>query len=61
MLVQMMIVSSLITHQTTRNLRQRVTGHVKGAYRLLPEPDMENFSKMLARSIVKTVRKEARR
>ena len=60
MMVQMMIVSSLITHQTTRQLRQRVTGHVKGVYRLLPEPDMGNFSKMLARSLVKTVRKESR-
>jgi hypothetical protein len=58
MMVQMMIVSSLITHQTTQSLRQRVTRYVKGSYRLLPEPNMEDFAKMLASSVVKMVRKE---
>jgi len=52
MVVQMMIVSPLIMHQTTRQMRERVTRHVKGDYRLLPEPEIKDMAKMLSRKII---------
>ncbi|WP_456450995.1 hypothetical protein, partial [Hydrogenimonas sp.] len=58
MVVQMMIVSPLITHQTTRNLRGRVAGHVKSDFRHLPEPNIEDFYKILARNILRAIAKE---
>ena len=57
MVVQMMIVSSLIMHQTTKGLRSRVVSFVEG-YEVLPEPDIENFAKLLAQKIIKIVRKK---
>ncbi|WP_456381647.1 TetR/AcrR family transcriptional regulator [Hydrogenimonas sp.] len=57
MVIQMMIVSTLIMHQTTKDLRKRVATQVGGDFRLLPEPDMENLSRMLAGDILKLVRK----
>jgi hypothetical protein len=53
----MMIVSTLIMHQTTKDLRKRVATQVGGDFRLVPEPDMENLSRMLAGDILKLVRK----
>ena len=58
MLVQMMIVSSLITHQTTSNLRKRVAVSLDGDFRLQPDPDMHDLSVQLADHILKSVRKE---
>jgi AcrR family transcriptional regulator len=57
MVVQMMIVSSLIIHQTTDDLRRRVASQVEG-YRLLPDPAIDDLAKILARNILKMVRKE---
>ncbi len=58
MVVQMGIVAPLITHQTTRRLRQRVTARLRERFRYPPEPDIEDFSKILAANILKTLRKE---
>jgi AcrR family transcriptional regulator len=60
MVVQMMIVSPLITHQTTRSLRGRVTANIRGDFRHRPEPNIEDFSKILARNILKTIARESR-
>ncbi|SMC08791.1 TetR/AcrR family transcriptional regulator [Nitratiruptor tergarcus] len=56
MVVQMMIVSSLIMHQTTKELRKRVASFVEG-YEVMPEPNIEDFAKLLARKMIKLVRK----
>ncbi|BAF69190.1 TetR/AcrR family transcriptional regulator [Nitratiruptor sp. SB155-2] len=56
MVVQMMIVSSLIMHQTTKELRGRVANFVEG-YKILPDPNIEDFAKLLARKIEKLIRK----
>ncbi|BDY12374.1 TetR/AcrR family transcriptional regulator [Hydrogenimonas cancrithermarum] len=58
MVVQMMIVSTLIMHQTTENLRKRVTSHVRGDFRVIPEPDLEDLSRILAQKILKAIKKE---
>jgi len=57
MIVQMMIVTPLVMHQTTQELRERVAAHV-GGYAILPEPTIEDFAKDLARKIIKAIRKE---
>lgn len=56
MILQMMIVSTLIMHQTTQNLRKRVTSFVEG-HEVLPEPDIQDLAKIVAKKIIKTVRK----
>ncbi len=61
MVIQMMIVSTLIMHQTTKGLRKRVATHVNGDFKVVPEPDMENLSKILARNIIRAVRREEKR
>ncbi|WP_300363315.1 TetR/AcrR family transcriptional regulator [Hydrogenimonas sp.] len=61
MVVQMMIVSTLINHQTTRTLRKRVATQAAkelGGVALRPEPDMNDLSKILAKKILKLIRKE---
>ncbi|BCD67250.1 TetR/AcrR family transcriptional regulator [Nitratiruptor sp. YY09-18] len=57
MVVQMMIVSPLIMHQTTQGLREKVTSNVEG-FPVLPEPTIKDFSKTLAKKIIKAIRKE---
>jgi len=57
MIVQMMIVTPLVMHQTTQELRKRVAAHVEG-YAILPEPTIEDFAKDLAQKIIKAIRKE---
>jgi len=52
MIVQMMIVSSLIMHQTTMQMRKKVAKHVKGDFKVLPEPDIENMAKILSKNII---------
>ncbi|WP_281951760.1 TetR/AcrR family transcriptional regulator [Nitrosophilus kaiyonis] len=54
MVVQMMIVSTLIMHQTTKNLRKRVTDFIEG-YEILPEPDIKDISKIVAKKILKAI------
>ncbi len=56
MVVQMMVVSTLIMHQTTTNLRKKVTKFVEG-HKILPEPDIHDLSKIVARKIIKALRK----
>lgn len=56
MVLQMMIVSTLIMHQTTQNLRKRVASFVEG-HEVLPEPDIQDLAKIVAKKIIKTVRK----
>ncbi len=57
MVVQLMIVSTLIMHQTTNKLRKRVAGFVKN-FEILPEPDIKDLSKILAKKITKAIRKK---
>jgi len=52
MVVQMMIVSPLIMHQTTQKMRQRVTKYVTGDFKVLPEPDIEDMAKILSKKIL---------
>ncbi len=56
MVVQMMIVSTLIMHQTTTRLRHKVSSFVSG-YEVLPEPTIEDVAKVLAKKILKAIRK----
>jgi AcrR family transcriptional regulator len=60
MAIQMMIVSTLIMHQTTRNLREKVTKCVETNFTILPEPDIENLSKILSKNIYKAIKKAKR-
>ena len=57
MVVQMMIVSTLVMHQTTTQLRHKVSSFVSG-YEVLPEPTIEDVAKVLAKKIRKAIRKE---
>jgi len=57
MVVQMMIVSTLIMHQTTKNLRKRVTNFIKD-YEILPEPNIKDISKIVAKKILNAIRKK---
>ena len=57
MVVQMMIVSTLIMHQTTRTLRGRVTPHVAGEYKVFPEPDVDDLARILSKKIIKAIKK----
>ena len=59
MLVQMMIVSTLLMHQTTYKVRERVSSLVDG-YPLLPEPKMEQIAQELASKIEKIIRRDRR-
>ena len=55
MVVQMMVVSTLIMHQTTKDLRAKVTTYVDG-FEVVPEPTIENIAKILAKKIIKSIR-----
>jgi len=55
--VQLMIVSSLVLHQTTAGLRKRVAAYVQD-YAVTPEPDIKDLAKMLATKIIQAIRKE---
>jgi len=57
MVVQMMIVSTLIMHQTTRTIRSRVTSYVGGGYAVSPEPGLEDLARILANKIIKSIKK----
>ncbi len=57
MVVQMMIISTLIMHQTTSGLRHKVSSFVSG-YEVLPEPTIEDVAKVLAKKILKAIRKQ---
>ena len=57
MVVQMMVVSTLIMHQTTTNLRKKVASFVEGDP-LSPEPDIQNLAKIVAKKIIKAIRKQ---
>jgi len=59
MLVQMMIVSTLLMHQTTYKVRERVSSFVEG-YPLLPEPKMQKIAEDLAEKIEKIIRRDRR-
>ncbi len=59
MVVQMMIVSTLIMHQTTRTIRKRVASHVQGRYVVSPEPGLEDLARILANKIIKAIKKES--
>ena len=52
MIVQMMIVSPLIMHQTTMQMRQKVAKHVTGDFKVLPEPDIKDMAKILSKKII---------
>lgn len=52
MIIQMMIVSSLIMHQTTIQMRQKVAKYVTGDFKVLPEPDIEDMAKILSKKII---------
>ncbi|SFP43365.1 TetR/AcrR family transcriptional regulator [Hydrogenimonas thermophila] len=52
MIVQMMIVSPLIMHQTTQKMRQKVAKHVTGDFKVLPEPDIKDMAKILSKKII---------
>ena len=58
MVVQMMIVSTLIMHQTTKKIRAKVASNVQGRYPISPEPALEDLARILANKILKSVRKE---
>ncbi len=55
MVVQMMVVSTLIIHQTTKELREKVSAHVHG-FKIVPEPTIEDIAKILAKKIIKSIR-----
>ncbi len=55
MVIQMMIVSTLIMHQTTKELRKKVTGFIKD-YEILPEPNIKDLSKILSKKILKAIK-----
>jgi AcrR family transcriptional regulator len=59
MVVQLMIVSTLIMHQSTFEVRKRVTSFVK-KHKILPEPTIKDLSLILSRKILKTIKKESR-
>ncbi len=48
MVVQMMVVTTLIMHQTTAKLRERVVAFVPDAYEILPDPSIDDYAKQLA-------------
>jgi AcrR family transcriptional regulator len=56
MLIQMMIVSVLIMHQTTDDLRKRVAAEVKDGYTVPPDPDVEDVAVKLAEKILKLLK-----
>jgi len=56
MIVQMMIVSPLILHQTTWQMRQKVAKHVTGDFKVLPEPDIKDMAKILSKKIIFALR-----
>ncbi len=56
MVAQMMIVSTLIMHQTTRTIRARVAGYVQGEHKISPDPSMKDLARILADKILKSVR-----
>ncbi len=58
MVVQMMIVSTLIMHQTTSRVRARVARFVQGRFPVSPEPALEDLARILADKILKSVKKE---
>ncbi len=58
MVVQMMIVSTLIMHQTTKKIRARVAANVQGRFPVSPEPGLEDLARILANKILKSVKKE---
>ncbi len=60
MVAQMMIVSTLIMHQTTRTIRARVAGYVQGKHKISPDPSMKDLARILADKILKSVKKERR-
>ncbi len=57
MSVQMMIVSTLIMHQTTKPLRKKVTKFID-EYEVLPEPNIKDIAKILANNVLKAITKE---
>ena len=57
MVVQLTIVSSLVMHQTTEGLRTRVTKLVKRNNQIQPEPDMHDLARILAKKVVKAVKR----
>ncbi len=59
MSVQMMIVSTLIMHQTTRPLRKKVIKFIED-YEVLPEPNVKDIAKILARNVLKAITKDQR-
>ncbi|WP_353663157.1 TetR/AcrR family transcriptional regulator [Hydrogenimonas sp. SS33] len=58
MVVQMMIVSTLIMHQTTKTVRARVAKNVQGKFPVSPDPSLPDLTRILANKILKSVRKE---
>ena len=58
MVIQMMIVSTLIVHQTTTDLRRRVTSRINQSFTLPPDPDIEDIARILSIHILKAVSKE---
>ncbi len=56
MVAQMMIVSTLIMHQTTRTIRARVASYVRGDHKISPDPSMRDLTRILADKILKSVR-----
>ncbi|NPA81856.1 MAG: TetR/AcrR family transcriptional regulator [Epsilonproteobacteria bacterium] len=57
MAIQLMIVSTLIMHQTTKDLRAKVSSLVEG-FEILPEPNIKDLSIILAKKILKSIEKE---
>ncbi|WP_201353716.1 TetR/AcrR family transcriptional regulator [Hydrogenimonas urashimensis] len=58
MVVQMMIVSTLIMHQTTRTIRARVARNVRGFHPVSPDPSLPDLARILANKVIKSVKKD---
>ena len=58
MVVQMMIVSTLIMHQTTRTIRARVAKNVQGEYPISPDPSLPDLARILANKIIQSIQKD---
>ncbi len=57
MIIQMTIFSTLILHQTTKPIREKVTSHVNLDLEILPDPSLNNFSKIFADKIIKSIKR----
>ncbi|NPA29150.1 MAG: TetR/AcrR family transcriptional regulator [Epsilonproteobacteria bacterium] len=56
--IQMMIVSTLIVHQTTDKLRKRVASRIEKSFHLPPVPNIQGIARLLSHHILLAVQKE---